>query len=284
VLKQKGENKMRVLHTHHILPLYVWVDDAVASTTQTKKLGRPTVLRDSEVVTILVFNLFTVQQRTLRQVYDWVLQYHRSDFPVLPNYQNFVRHCHRVLLLLNRLLGNLLENKASLRFMDATMLPVCKLVRRRWHRVARGVAHTGHNWQGEHYGFKLHASVDNEGRICAFVFTSANVHDSRAIPVLVNEHTRVAVGDSGYRSAPLHRRIRRAFGTFILTPPHYKQQKQIMTESQRKLLRRRPKIETVFDYLKEHLHLQTSFPRSVQGYALHYTRVLLGYQMLQMGW
>lgn len=163
------------------------------------------------------------------------------------------------------------------------MLPVCKLVRRKWHRVARGLAHTGHNWQGEHYGFKLHASIDNDGVLCAFAFTAANVHDSRAIPVLVNEHTRIAVGDSGYRSQPLHRKVRRVFGTFILTPPHYKQKKQLMTESQRKLLRRRPKIETVFDYLKQHLHLQTSFPRSVQGYALHYTRVLLGYQLLCLG-
>lgn len=80
----------------------------------------------------------------------------------------------------------------------------------------------------------------------------------------------------------MHRKVRRAFGTFILTPPHYKQMKQFMTETQRKLLRRRPKIETVFDYLKQ--HLQTSFPRSMQGYALHYLRVLLGYQLLVLGW
>jgi hypothetical protein len=185
---------------------------------------------------------------------------------------------------MRRLLRSLLVTKASLRFMDATMLPVCKLVRRKWHRVARGYAHTGHNWQGEHYGFKLHASVDNDGRLCAIAFSSANIHDSRAIPVLVNEYTRIAVGDTGYRSMPLHRKVRRAFGTFILTPPHYKQQKQIMTESQRKLLRRRPKVETVFDYLKEHLHLVMSFPRSVNGYAVHYTRILLGYQLLQLGW
>jgi len=276
---------MRVLHQHHILPLYVWVDDALASATQTeKKLGRPATLRDSEVVTILVFNLLTVQQQTLRQIYDWTKQYHHSDSPRTPTYQNFVAHCHRVLPLLNWLLCSLLMSEAQLRFMDSTMLEVCKLVRRRWHRVARSVAHTGHNWQGEHYGFKLHASIDNEGKLCAFVLTSANVHDSRAIPVLVNKHTRVAVGDSGYRSQPLHRKVRKSFGTFILTPPHYKQQKQVMTESQRKLLRRRPKIETVFDYLKQHLHLQTSFPRSVQGYALHYVRVMLGYQLLQLGW
>lgn len=276
---------MRVLRKHHILPLFVWVDDAVASATQTeKRVGRPSVLRDSEVVTILAFNLLTVQQQTLRQVYGWVSQYHRSDFPNLPTYQNFVKHCHRILPLLNRLLRNLLESKAELRFMDSTMLEVCRLVRRKWHRVARGIAHTGHNWQGEHYGFKLHASIENNGKLCAFVLTSANVHDSRAIPVLVNEYTNIAVGDTGYRSAPLHCKIRKAFGTFVLTPPHYKQRKQVMAEWQRKLLRRRPKIETVFDYLKQHLHLQTSFPRSVQGYALHYIRILFGYQLLTEGW
>jgi hypothetical protein len=58
---------MAVLHSHHILPLYVWIDDALASATQTNtKPGRPATLRDSEVVTILTFNLLTVQQQTLR--------------------------------------------------------------------------------------------------------------------------------------------------------------------------------------------------------------------------
>lgn len=276
---------MPMLHSHNILPLYVWIDDAVASAGRTdKKTGRPAVLRDSEVVTILTFSLLAVQQQTLRQVYDWARQYHGSDFPALPNYQNFVKHCHRVLPELSRLLGELLQTGAKLRFMDSTMLEVCKLVRRRWHKVARGVAHTSHNWQGEHYGFKLHASVDNDGKLCAVLLTSANTHDSQAIPPLVDEHTEIAVGDSGYRSAPLHRKVRRAYGTYVLTPPHYKQRRQAMAAWQRKLLRRRPKIETVFDYLKQHLHLQSSFPRSVQGYVLHYTRVLLGYQLLKLGW
>jgi hypothetical protein len=263
---------MRILHSHHILPLYVWVDDALASANQTKqKIGRPSTLRDSEIVTILTFNLMTCQQQTLRQVYDWVYQYHAADFPALPNYQNFVKHCHRAVPLLNRLLTSLLAEKAELRFMDSTMLEVCKLVRRKYHRVARGYAHTGHNWQGEHYGFKLHASIDNDGRLCAYVFSSAVDHDSRA------------VGDSGYRIA-LHKKLHRMYGTIFVVPPHYKQQRQLMTESQWKLLKRRPKIETVFDYLKEHLHLQSSFPRSMQGYALHYLRILLGYQLLMLGW
>lgn len=273
---------MRVLHTHSLIPLFVLVDDNLP--TQPVGRGRKATLRDSEVVTILVFNLFTTQQQTIRRIYDWTLQYHHADFPHLPNYQNFLKHCHRVVPQIGNLLNGLLRSEAPLRFMDSTMLEVCRLVRRKWHHVARGYAHTGYNWQGEHYGFKLHASVDNDGRLCAYVFTTATIHDSRAIPKLVNSHTKIAVGDSGYRSVPLHKKIRKAFGTFVLTPPHYKQRKQVLTRSQWKLLKRRPKIETVFDYLKQHLHLQSSFPRSMQGYALHYLRVLLGYQLLQMGW
>ena len=46
------------------------------------------------------------------------------------------------------------------------------------------------------------------------------------------------------------------------------------------MLEARPKIECTYDYLKEHLFLQTSFPRSVHGYAVHYIRVLLSYQLL----
>lgn len=272
---------MRVLRQHHLIPLYVMVDDSLPVPRLHR--GRQIVLRDSEVVTILAFNLLTCQQQTLQQIYDWVNQYHSNDFPKLPNYQNFVKHCHRLVPELAVLLNSLLANEAELRFMDSTMLEVCRLVRRRWHKVAKGYARSGYNHQGEHYGFKLHLSIDNDGRICAFVFSDALAHDSRAIPYLVNQHTKVAVGDSGYRSA-LHKKLNHLFGTIFVVPPHYKQKKQILTKSQLKLLRRRPKIETVFDYLKQHLHLQTSFPRSMQGYALHYLRVLFGYQLLQMGW
>jgi hypothetical protein len=272
---------MRVLRSHHLIPLYVMVDDQLP--LKQIKCGRQATLRDSEVVTILAFNLLTCQQQTLRQVYDWVSQYHLSDFPHLPTYQNFVKHCHRVVPELTNLLQSLLASEAELRFMDSTMLEVCRLVRRRFHKVAKGYAKTGYNHQGEHYGFKLHASIDNDGRLCAFIFTDALGHDSRAIPYLVNQHTKVAVGDTGYRSA-LHRKLHKLWGTIFITPPHYKQKKQILTKSQLKLLRRRPKIECVFDYLKQHLHLQSSFPRSMQGYALHYLRILLGYQLLMLGW
>ena len=120
---------MRVLRSHHILPLYVWVDDCLE--VPVKRSGRRSVLRNSEVVTILVFNLLIVKRQTLRQIYDWVTQYHYAEFPQLPTYQNFVAHCPRLLATLNELLGGLLQTQATLRFMDSTMLQECRLVRRK---------------------------------------------------------------------------------------------------------------------------------------------------------
>jgi len=128
---------MRVLRYHHLTALYVMVDDTIG-VSQRLHGGRPSVLRDSEVITILIFNLLTVQQHTIRQIYDWVTQYHASDFPFVPNYQNFIKHCHRVIPQLAMILDSLLITNAALRFMDSTMLEVCKLVRRKFHRVARG--------------------------------------------------------------------------------------------------------------------------------------------------
>lgn len=55
---------------------------------------------------------------------------------------------------------------------------------------------------------------------------------------------------------------------------------EVLTQWQLTLLHARPRIECVFDYLKEHLLLVTSFPRSVNGYAVHYIRTLLAYQLM----
>ena len=62
-------------------------------------------------------------------------------------------------------------------------------------------------------------------------------------------------------------------------PDIHKQNKKLLKQWQLLLLRKRTKIECTFDYLKEHMLLETSFPRSVEGYALHYIRVLLAYQL-----
>jgi hypothetical protein len=86
----------------------------------------------------------------------------------------------------------------------------------------------------------------------------------------------------GYGASVMRERMWRRYGTIIIAPPHPKQKRKIATPWQIGLLNIRSKIESVFDYLKEHMHLVTSFARSVNGYLLHYVRILLAYQIMAL--
>jgi hypothetical protein len=218
----------------------------------------------------------------MQDVYNHAQMYLKSEFPRLPKYNAFLEHCHKVTPLMFELLSRLLRDEAPLRFMDSTMLPVSTLARSSYHKVAKNIAAYGKNHQGWHFGFKLHASITNTGALCAIALTPADVYDAQMMPHLLNEHTRIAVGDSHYGAKVMGRIIWEKYGTIILAPPHYKQRRKIMSPWQHALLSHRSKIESTFDILKNHLHLVTSFPRSVFGYLTHYVRILLGYQILAL--
>lgn len=271
---------MQALHKDNIVDIFVWVDDSLPKQLPSPRGGRPPKLSTSETVTILLFCSLTAPQKLLKNIWRWARTNHAEDFN-LPGYSKFVRHCHKALPALCWLLEQTLDSGALLRFMDSTMLPVCKLVRADRHKVAKDIAAWGKNHQSWHYGFKLHAACNTKGRLAALCFTPANEHDAQQIPHLVNNATQIAVGDGGYTASVMRRKMWREHGCFILSPPHPTQNKKILANWQLTLLRARPKIECVFDYLKEHLLLVTSFPRSVQGYALHYIRTILAYQLLR---
>lgn len=270
---------MRELQKQHIVDVFVWVDDSLPKQTNNRLGGRPSVLSDSELLTILIWDGLTEPHKNLSSVHAWIAREYGDCFPRLPSYQNFVAHIHRLLPQMVWLLQTLLASDAPLRFADSTMLPVCKYIRADRHKVAKGVAAFGQNWQGWHYGFKLHASIDHRNRLCAVVFTPANEHDNQVEVRLANVHTKILVGDSHYGGSVQRNQLWRRFRCLVVAPPHYKQRKQVAAKWQMLLLHMRPKIEATFGKLKEQRYLVTSFPRSVQGYFTHYVRVLLGYQM-----
>lgn len=160
------------------------------------------------------------------------------------------------------------------------MLPVCRNCRADSHKVAKDYAAWGKNHQGWWYGFKLHAACDLNGILSGISFTSANAADILQVPDLLNNSkTTIAVGDGGYNARVMRKKIWEDYGCLLLAPPHPKQNKKVASSGQIKLLQSREKIECVFDQLKNHLSLVTSFPRSLNGYLLNYLRILLGYQL-----
>jgi hypothetical protein len=223
-----------------------------------------------------------LQQKTLKDAYRTLCIYHRGDFKKLPAYNTFVDEVHHALPAMFEVLTSLLCSEEAIRIMDSTMLEVCKLHRADDYKVARDIARFGKNWQGWHFGFKLHVSTSLDGKLCALALTGANEYDAQVEHLLLNKHCRIAVGDTLYGARVMRERMWRRYGTVIISPPFPKQNKKIAAPWQLKLLDQRSKIETVFDYLKEHLHLVSSFPRSMAGYLVHYVRILLAYQTMAL--
>lgn len=275
---------MLALQKHHITDLYVWVDDLLPKerATSIARGGRPRTLSVSESVTILIWQSLAMKAKTLKDAHSWIARYHADDFPRFPKYQRFVELCHQAMPSPIFILEQLLETKATVRIMDSTMLPVCKPHRADAHKVCKNIADVGKNHQGWHYGFKLHASIDLQGRFCGLVFTPASHNDTQQIPKLLNTQAKLAVGDTLYGARVMREWIFEHYGTIIVAPPHPKQRTQLLAPWQFRLLRLRSKIESVFDVLKEHLHLVTSFARSVRGYLLHYVCILVGYQIMAL--
>ena len=267
------------LQSHHIVDLYCWIADQLPAVP--RRTVRPSLLTEAEVITILVWNTLVLRQKTLKDIHRTIQLYHGNDFQ-LPKYSAFVTHCHRATPHILMFLQLLLADRETVRIMDATMLPVCKIHRADRHKVAKDIADFGKNHQGWHYGFKLHASTALDGRFCGIALTGANVYDAQMMHRLLNKYCEVAVGDTLYGASVMRNRMYRRYGTIIIAPPHPKQKRKIATDWQIDLLNIRSKIESVFGVLKEHLHLVSSFPRSATGYVVHYVRVLLSYQIMAL--
>lgn len=262
---------------HDITDLYVIVDDHFLK--KTGGVGRPSALTNSEMITIPVWCTALLRSKTIKDIYEFIRIYHCNDFSSLPDYSSFVRHCNRLNPILAKFLQGSLQTDSKIQFVDSTMLPVCRDVRANSHKVAKEVAAFGKNHQGWHYGFKLHATVNENGQLCSFCFTPANIHDAQTLPFLIRGRLkRIIVGDGGYNASVMRKRIYKENNSFVLAYPHPKQKKKLINYWQKILLRARPKVECVFDYLKNHLCLVTSFPRSVNGYFFNYLRNLPAYQ------
>lgn len=253
---------MRFLRSHHITKLLTVIDDMLPPVAANPLGGDPVILRQNELIALLVFSCFISPQQTLKSIYTWAQTFYYRRFK-LCGYKSWIRKCHQALPVMLALLDQLLEKTAPIRLLDSSMLHVCKLVRADRHRVAKGIAAFGKNWQGWHFGFKLHVAVTPRGRLCAVYFTPTNEHDAQQIPHLVNDFTAIAVGDGTYGASVMRRKMWQKHKAYVLALPHPKQNKKLVADWQYFLLKKRTKVECTFDFLKEHLLLDTSFPRSV---------------------
>lgn len=93
------------------------------------KGGRPVILHQNELVALLVFSCLVAPQRTLKGVHTLAQTFFYRRFRV-PTYKSWVRKCHQALPAMCLMLDQLLDKDTPIRFMDSTMLEVCRLIQR----------------------------------------------------------------------------------------------------------------------------------------------------------
>jgi hypothetical protein len=141
-----------------------------------------------------------------------------------------------------------------------------------------GFASWGHSGKGFYYGLKLHLTADLKRDILSFSLTSANGSDRSQFMKLNKDLEGIFVADAGYTSEKLEKEFYRENNRILFAKPK-KNMKKLMTELQSKLYDTRMLIELNFRNLKMFFGLETSLPRSIDGYLGNYIYSLLAYML-----
>ena len=216
--------------------------------------------------------------RTFKAYYTEHVQQHlRSEFPHLVSYTRFVELLPTVLVPLIVYLHTQLGVCTGVSFIDATALAVCKNPRIGQHKVFAADARRGKTSVGWFYGFKLHLVVNDRGELLAFCLTPGNVDDRRPVPRLARRLFGKLFGDRGYISQDLAEELLIEQGLQLITKLRKNMRNQLLTLTDKLLLRKRAIIESIVDELKNVCQIEHSRHRSPLNFLVNLMAELIAY-------
>lgn len=243
-----------------------------------KKRQRNRSLTISEIMTILIA-FHQSHYRDFKAYYcEQVSKNWHQEFPGLVSYTRFVEYIPSVVIpLIGYLHTRGLGRCSGISFIDSTSLDVCLNQRIHSHKVFAGLAGRGKTSTGWFFGFKLHLVVNDQGEILRFCLTPGNIDDRKPVPHLAKNLFGKLFGDKGYISQPLAQSLRDMFDVQLITKLRRNMKNQLMTWSDRILLRRRAIIETIIDQLKNISQIEHSRHRSVTNFFVNVLCGLIAY-------
>jgi len=253
-----------------------WNQQLLASGEKRRQRARS--LSISEIMTILIafhqshyrdFKAYYVQQ---------VLKSWHTEFPTLVSYTRFVEYIPSALVpLIVYLRTCCLGECTGISFIDSTPLDVCLNQRIHCHKVFAGLAARGQSSMGWFFGFKLHLVVNDRGEILQLCITPGNVDDRKPVPGLAKQLFGKLFGDKGYISKALAKSLQEMFEVQLITKLRKNMKNQLMTMTDRILLRRRAIIETIIDQLKNISQIEHSRHRSIPNFFVNVLCGLIAY-------
>lgn len=251
-----------------ITTIFVMVDDFCEKFYPPRKLrsrGFLPKLYDSEVITMEIVGEYLGYSND-KAIYNYFKRHWIKLFPNMPDRSNFARQCANLLQLKNEFFQYLKDNKDKfMQIIDSMPIEVCKFVRARYSKLFKDTASYG-KWFGRtFFGFRLHIAITDYGMINKFIIAPANFHDIHfAENLLENENScKWAIGDKGYRSKPLAKRLWDNNRIFFHTSLRRidKKESPLPKKTIRYLTGKRRLIETVAGQLHGMFNIKMTFAR-----------------------
>lgn len=256
--------------------LPIWNRQLLASGQMQSQRARSLTI--SEIMTILIA-FHQSHYRDFKAYYcEQVLKCWRAEFPGLVSYTRFVEYIPSALVpLIVYLRTCCLGHCTGISFIASPSLDVCLNQRIHTHKVFAGLAKRGKTSTGWFFGFKLHLVVNDRGEILSFCITPGNVDDRKPVSQLVKKLFGKLFGDKGYISQPLAQALRELFDVQLITKLRDNMKNQLMTMTDRILLRRRAIIETIIDQLKNISQIEHLRHRSITNFFVNVLCGLIAY-------
>ena len=167
-------------------------------------------------------------------------------------------------------------DSSGIYFIDSTKLSICHRKRISGNRVLKRIAKVGMSSYGWFMGFKLHLIINNKGEIMAIKITKENASDLSAVSGITKGLYGKLFGNKGYVSKDLFNELY-SKDLRLFTGIRKDMKNHLLALEDKKLLRKRSLIESVFNVLKKHMSLEHSRHRSPVNFLVHVLACLAGY-------
>ena len=241
--------------------------------------NKPCCISLSEIITLLVL-FHQLRYREFKSFYfNYACRWLKREFPKLPSYQRMVELVKTAIVPMCSYLQFLMQgNCTGISFIDSTTIAVCDNHRIERNKVFSNTAERGKSSMGWFFGFKLHAIINHQGELVNVTITKGNVDDRSPVKQLCeNKVFGKLFADKGYLSKSLTQWLHDTLDVELITRVRKNMKPKEKSHLDKRLLKRRVLIETVFDELKNLCQIEHTRHRSVFGFMSNLLAGLIAY-------
>ncbi|WP_371219810.1 IS982 family transposase [Orientia tsutsugamushi] len=249
----------------------------IPSSNQRNRDGK---LSLAELLTITIY-FYLSPCKDFKNYYLYYLSHKYKGYFCLPSYSRIIQLCRRMLLPLAVLMHYLKGEETSIYYIDSTKLEICYNKRTSSNRVFNKISKIGKSSYGWFLGFKLHLIINNKGEIMSVKITKGNKSDISVSSFFSKCLSGKLFSDKAYISKELFHQLL-TNGLRLFTNLRKDIKTYLLDIQDKQLLNKRSLIESVFNVVKKHMHLEHTRHRSPLNFFVHIIASLASYSIFKL--